>query len=93
MKHHFNRFQGIINELPAMGINFDDEIHGLLLLESLPNYLECHCLTQMGLSFQSLIISLNWFRREKNRIESKLIGLNRFSVRFGSVQKIKKKSV
>ena len=47
MKHHFNRFQGIINELPAMGINFDDEIHGLWLLESLPNYLECHCLTQM----------------------------------------------
>jgi hypothetical protein len=47
MKHHFNKFQGIINELTAMGINFDDEIHGLWLLESLPNYLECHCLTQM----------------------------------------------
>jgi hypothetical protein len=29
MKHHFNKFQGITNELPAMGINFDDEIHGL----------------------------------------------------------------
>jgi len=47
MKHHFNKFQGIINELPAMGINFDDEIHGWWLLESLPNYLEYHCLTQM----------------------------------------------
>jgi hypothetical protein len=37
MKHHFNKFQGIINELTAMGINFDDEIHGLWLLGSLPN--------------------------------------------------------
>jgi hypothetical protein len=34
-------------------------------------------------------LGLNRFGMEKNRTESKLIGLNRF--RFGSVQKIKKK--
>jgi hypothetical protein len=43
-----------------------------------------------GSSSQSLIINLNRFGREKNRTEPKLICLNRFSVRFGSVQKIKK---
>jgi hypothetical protein len=36
---------------------------------------------------------LNRFGRGKNRTESKLIGLNRFSVRFGSKTKNKIKSV
>ena len=31
-----------------------------------------------------------WKGKKPNQIESKLIGLNRFSVRFGSVQKLKK---
>jgi cell division cycle protein 20 (cofactor of APC complex) len=32
---HLNTFQGIMNQLSAMGIKFDDEIQGLFLLGSL----------------------------------------------------------
>ena len=35
MTDHLNNFQGIMNQLSAMGINFDEEIQGLLLLGSL----------------------------------------------------------
>ncbi|KAK2382824.1 zinc knuckle (CCHC-type) family protein [Trifolium repens] len=34
---HLNTFQGIMNQLSAMGIKFDDEIQGLFLLGSLPD--------------------------------------------------------
>ena len=32
-----NDFQGIIDQLSRMGVNFDDEIQGLWLLNTLPN--------------------------------------------------------
>jgi len=34
MTDHLNNFQGIMNQLSAMGIKFDEEIQGLLLLGS-----------------------------------------------------------
>ena len=34
---HWNTFQGIMNQLSAMGIKFDEEVQGLLLLGSLPD--------------------------------------------------------
>jgi len=37
MTDHLNNFQGIMNQLSAMGIKFDEEIQGLLLLGSLLN--------------------------------------------------------
>ena len=37
MANHVNAFQGIINQLPSMGISFEDEVRALLLLGSLPN--------------------------------------------------------
>ncbi|XP_059291841.1 F-box/LRR-repeat protein At5g63520-like [Lycium ferocissimum] len=37
MTDHLNIFQGIMNQLSAMGINFDEEIQGLFLLGSLPD--------------------------------------------------------
>jgi len=36
MTYHLNNFQGIMNQLSAMGIKFDEEIQGLLHLGSLP---------------------------------------------------------
>ncbi|RDX85893.1 hypothetical protein CR513_32848, partial [Mucuna pruriens] len=33
---HLNEFQGIIDQMSGMGIKFEDEILGLLLLNSLP---------------------------------------------------------
>ena len=48
-EHHFNKFQGIINELLAMGINFDDEMRR----------------KTSGSSSRSLIISLKRFGKEK----------------------------
>jgi hypothetical protein len=41
----------------------------------------------------SVSIGLNRFGRGKNRTEPKLIGLNRFSVRFGSKTKKNKKGL
>jgi len=35
MTDHLNNFQGIMNQLSVMGIKFDEEIQGLLLLGSL----------------------------------------------------------
>ena len=35
MIDHLNNFQGIMNQLSSMGIKFDEEIEGLLLLGSL----------------------------------------------------------
>ena len=37
MTDHLNNFQGIMNQLSAMGIKFDEEIQGLLLLGFLPD--------------------------------------------------------
>jgi len=37
MTDHLNNFQGIMNQLSAMGLKFDEEIQGLLLLGSLPD--------------------------------------------------------
>ena len=37
MTDHLNNFQGIMNQLSAMGIKFDEEIQGLLLLGSIPD--------------------------------------------------------
>ena len=37
MTDHLNNFQGIMNHLSTMGIKFDEEIQGLLLLGSLPD--------------------------------------------------------
>jgi len=37
MTDQLNNFQGIMNQLSAMGIKFDEEIQGLFLLGSLPN--------------------------------------------------------
>jgi len=37
MTDHLKNFQGIMNQLSAMGIKFDEEIQGLLLLGSLPD--------------------------------------------------------
>ena len=37
MTYHLNNFQGIMNQLSAMGIKFDEEIQDLLLLGSLPD--------------------------------------------------------
>ena len=34
---HINDFQGILDRLSGMGVNFDDEIQGLWLLNTLPN--------------------------------------------------------
>ena len=33
---HINDFQGILDQLSGMGVNFDDEIQGLWLLRTLP---------------------------------------------------------
>ena len=40
MTDHLNNFQGIMNQLSAMGSIFDEEIQGLLLLGSLPDFWE-----------------------------------------------------
>ena len=37
MADHVNSFQGIINQLSAMGITFEDEVRVLLLLGFLPD--------------------------------------------------------
>ena len=37
MTDHLNTFQGIINQLAAMGIRFDEEVQGLWLLGTLPD--------------------------------------------------------
>ncbi|RDX86226.1 hypothetical protein CR513_32464, partial [Mucuna pruriens] len=37
---HLNEFQGIIDQMSRMGIKFEDEILGLLLLNSLPEFWE-----------------------------------------------------
>lgn len=37
MTDHLNNFQGIMNQLSSMGIKFDEEVQGLLLLGSLPD--------------------------------------------------------
>lgn len=37
MTDHLNVFQGLLNKLSDMGIKFDDEIHGLWLLGTLPD--------------------------------------------------------
>ena len=34
---HINDFQGILDQLSGMGVNFDDEIQGLWLLNTLPD--------------------------------------------------------
>ena len=34
--YHINDFQGILDQLSGMGVNFDDEIQGLWLLRTLP---------------------------------------------------------
>ena len=39
---HINGFQGILDQLSGMGVNFDDEIQGLWLLNTLPNFWETH---------------------------------------------------
>ncbi|RDX80459.1 hypothetical protein CR513_38983, partial [Mucuna pruriens] len=36
LSNHLNEFQGIIDQMSGMGIKFEDEILGLLLLNSLP---------------------------------------------------------
>ncbi|RDX72910.1 hypothetical protein CR513_47549, partial [Mucuna pruriens] len=36
LSDHLNEFQGIIDQMLGMGIKFEDEILGLLLLNSLP---------------------------------------------------------
>ncbi|KAL4321445.1 hypothetical protein AHAS_Ahas14G0111200 [Arachis hypogaea] len=37
MTDHLNNFQGIMNQLSSIGIKFDEEVQGLLLLVSLPD--------------------------------------------------------
>ena len=37
MTDHLNAFQGILNQLAAMNITFDNEVQGLWLLGTLPN--------------------------------------------------------
>lgn len=37
---HFNVFQGFLNKLSDMGIKFDDKIHDLWLLGTLPDFWE-----------------------------------------------------
>ena len=37
MTDHLNTFQGIINHLAGMNIQFDEEVQGLLLLGGLPD--------------------------------------------------------
>ena len=34
---HINDFQGILDQLSGMGVNFDDEIQGLWLHNTLPD--------------------------------------------------------
>ena len=34
---HINDFQGILDQLSGMGVNFNDEIQGLWLLNTLPD--------------------------------------------------------
>ena len=36
MADHLSNFQGVVNELARMGISFEEEVHVLLLLGSLP---------------------------------------------------------
>ena len=46
MTDHLNNFQGIMNQLSTMGIKFDEEIQGLLLLgshQTLVKHLELRC--------------------------------------------------
>ena len=37
MTDNLNNFQGIKNQLSSMGIKFDEELQGLLILDSLPD--------------------------------------------------------
>ena len=37
---HLNEFNTITNQLSTVGIEFDDEVYALILLDSLPNNLE-----------------------------------------------------
>ena len=58
MTDHLNNFQGIMNQLSAMGIKSDEEIQGLLLLGSLPDSWE---ILKTSLSNSTLdgVISMN----------------------------------
>ena len=42
---HINDFQGILDQLSRMGVNFDDEIQGLWLLNTLLNSWETRCVS------------------------------------------------
>jgi len=57
MTNHLNNFQGIVNHLSAIGIKFDEEIQGLLLLRSLPNSWE---ILKTSLSNLLLMVSSLW---------------------------------
>ena len=47
MSDHLNIFQGILNQLAALDMKLDDEIHALCLISSLPD------------SWETLVVSLS----------------------------------
>ena len=63
MKDHLNNFQGIMNQLFAMGIKFDEEIQGLLLLGSLADSWETFRMS-LSNSASDGVINLYGFRQE-----------------------------
>ena len=47
---HMNDFQGILDQLSGMGVNFDEEIQGLWFLNTLPDSWETLCVSLTNFS-------------------------------------------
>ncbi|RDX98100.1 hypothetical protein CR513_19027, partial [Mucuna pruriens] len=69
LSNHLIEFQGIIDLMSGMGINFEDEIFGLLLLNSLPESWETFKVSITN-SAPNGVVSLQ-MEREKSRSKSK----------------------
>ena len=72
---HLNEFNTITNQLSTVGIEFDDEVHALILLDSLPNSWEAMRMTMSNFARKSkpkyddirdLILSEEVRRRDAN---------------------------
>ena len=72
---HLNEFNTITNQLSTVGIEFDDEVHALILLDSLPNSWEAMRMTVSNFAGKSklkyddirdLILSEEVRRRDAN---------------------------
>ena len=70
MTDHLNNFQGIMNQLSSMGIKFDEEIQGLLLLGFLLDSWETFR-TSLSNSSLNSVISIDSAKSLERRDEKK----------------------